>query len=300
MTGARRIRTWAELPGPDGSGLGEQVAAQNERVRRRMEGVRDVLAVASGKGGVGKSFIAAALASAFARGGRRAGLLDGDLAGPTAPALLGVARRSLSVTEEGVVPPRDGAGVRVFSTDLVLADGEPLRWQEPVSESFVWRGSLERGVFREFLADVAWGDLDVLVVDLPPGAHRLIELAELVPDRTRMLGVTIPSAASRAAAGRSLRTALERELPVAGVVENMSGHVCGACGAATPLHPGTAGDALARELGLPLLARIPFDPEAAARAEAGDMEGLLATLAGREIAALAERLSEGPGGRSGG
>jgi len=288
----RKIRTYADLEGPDSSGLGDQLVLQRRRVDRRMKTVGTVLGVASGKGGVGKSFVAATLASAFAHGGRSAGLLDADLNGPTAPSLLGLPRRSLSVTEDGVVPPVDSAGLRVFSTDLLLEDGEPLRWRGPAADGSLWLGALEKGAFREFLSDVSWGELDVLVVDLPPGAQRLVELAELVPKRTRALGLTIPTSASKVAVARSLRAAGDRGLPIAGLVENMSGYACGSCGDVGPLHPGDAGDALARELGLPLLARIPFDAEAGACAERGDMNGVLASRAGREIAALAGRLEQ--------
>lgn len=255
-----------------------------------MEIVGVVLGVASGKGGVGKSFVAATLASALARCGRSVGLLDADLNGPTAPSLLGLPRRSLSVTDDGVVPPVDSAGLRVFSTDLLLEDGEPLRWRGPAADGSLWLGAFEKGAFREFLSDVSWGELDLLVVDLPPGAQRLVELAELVPMRTRVIGVTIPTTASKAAVARSLRAAGDRGLPITGIVENMSGYACKGCGAVGPLHPGDGGNALARELDLPLLARIPFDAEAGACAERGDMSGVLASRAGREIAALAERL----------
>ncbi len=286
----RKIRTYADLEGPDRSGLGDQLAHQRRRVDSRMRVVTTVLGVASGKGGVGKSFVSATLASALARGRSSAGLLDADLNGPTAPSLLGLPRRSLSVTDDGVVPPVDSAGLRVFSTDLLLEDGEPLRWWGPAADGSLWLGSLERGAFREFLSDVVWGELDVLVVDLPPGTQRLAELAELVPQRSRVIGVTIPTSASKAAVARSLQAAGDRGLPIAGIVENMSGYACEGCGAVGPLHPGDAGEELARELDLPLLARIPFDAEAAICAERGDMNGVLASRAGREIVALAERL----------
>ena len=286
----RRIRTYAELDGADGSGLADQVEAQQARVDRRMADVRAVLGVASGKGGVGKSFLAASLASALAREGWQTGLLDADLNGPTAAALLGLTRPTLTVTEGAVRPAVDAAGLRIMSTDLLLDEGTPLRWRGGEGDSFLWHGSLERGMVREFLADVAWGELDALVVDLPPGPRRLVELAELVPGRTRILGVTIPTAASGAAVERSLRLALDGSVPVLGLVENMSGHACPECGTPVEMYPGEAGGRLAAKLDLALLARIPFDREAAVRAEVGDMEGLLRTTAGREIGALAEML----------
>jgi ATP-binding protein involved in chromosome partitioning len=291
----RRIRTYADLQGPDRSGLGRQVEAQNERVACRLEGIRTVLAVTSGKGGVGKSLVAATLASALVRRGLRGGLLDADLNGPSAPAFLGLSRPTLEVTDDGVVPPSDALGLRVMSTDLLMDERAPLRWREPRTEGHVWRSLLERGVFREFLSDVVWGRLDVLVVDLPPGPQRLAELKELAPDRTRVLGVTIPTSASRTAVERSLRLAVEGGLLLLGLVENMAGYACPACGEVGPLHPGEAGESIARALGTPLLGRIPFDAEAAACAERGDMEGLLSSRAGREIGRLAGVVAEGLG-----
>ena len=291
----RRIRTYADLQGPDRSGLVGQVEAQHERVARRLEGIRTVLAVTSGKGGVGKSLVAATLASALVRRGLKGGLLDADLNGPSAPAFLGLSRSTLEVTDDGVVPPSDALGLRVMSTDLLMDDGVPLRWREPGTDAHVWRSLLERGVFREFLSDVAWGRLDVLVVDTPPGPQRLAELKELAPNHTRVLGVTIPTSASRTAVERSLRLAVEGGLSLLGLVENMAGYVCPACGEVGPLHPGEAGESIARALGTPLLGRVPFDAAAATCAERGDMEGLLSSRAGREIARLAGVVAEGFG-----
>lgn len=271
-----KFRTYHEVTGEDASGLGEQIAEQRRRVEARLARVGRVVAVMSGKGGVGKSWITAGLAVARAAAGRRVGLLDLDLAGPTAARLLD-ARGPLSVDEAGVHPAIGREGVRVFSTDMLLDEGAPLRWREPDEARFVWRGALEAATLREFVADVVWGVLDLLLVDLPPGTSRLQDLSDLVPRLTGVMAVTIPSEESRRAVARAMRAAVEAGLHILGVVENMSAYRCPGCGATEPLFDGDAGQALAAEFDVSLLARIPFHPDSAA--------GLLP-----EVITLAQRL----------
>jgi ATP-binding protein involved in chromosome partitioning len=153
------FRTYRQVGGPDGSGIAEQVGAQRARVRRQLQAVRRIVAVMSGKGGVGKSFVTAALArSGAGRWPGRVGVLVADLRSPTVARLLGAAG-PLRVGDAGVHPATGAAGVRVISTEFLLESGRPLAWREPDAEQFVWRGALETAVLREFLADVLWGDL---------------------------------------------------------------------------------------------------------------------------------------------
>jgi ATP-binding protein involved in chromosome partitioning len=265
----KRIRSYHELEGADRSGLGAQVAAQRDRVSARLATVRHVVAVMSGKGGVGKSFVTAGLATALVRTGRTIGVLDADLAAPTAARMLETATSRLSIDEDGVAPAITPLGVRVMSSDLLLAEGAPLKWREPGRERFVWRGTLEAGMLREFLADVAWGRLDLLLVDLPPGTDRLEALVELVPALAGGVVVTIPSQASFRAVRRAVETARAEKVAVLGIIENMAGYACGRCGDVGPLFHGDAGERLARETGAPLLARIAFDPRVEAAAGGG-------------------------------
>ncbi|MFQ5530532.1 MAG: P-loop NTPase, partial [Gemmatimonadota bacterium] len=160
-------RTYADLPGTDTSHVVDQVTEQQARLARRLAGVKACVAVMSGKGGVGKSLTTAAIAAACAARGLAVGLLDADLVGPSAARMSGVGPAGLEVDESGVDPATSPAGVRVMSMDLLLEDDAPLAWREPASESFVWRGAQERSALREFLADVRWGELDLLLVDLP-------------------------------------------------------------------------------------------------------------------------------------
>lgn len=285
------IRTYGQVEGEDGSNLEGQIGAQRERVAARLAGVDRLVAVMSGKGGVGKSFVAAALAAALARSGdRRVGLVDADLHGPTATRLLGASRGSLEVTDEGVRPVR-ASGVAVISTDLLLERESPLEWREPEQGSFAWRGAQERGMLMEFLGDVAWGARDWLIVDLPPGSGRLEQLLEFVPEPAGLVAVTLPSGASRSSVARSMELARRRDVPLAGVVENMSGYACPGCGDRGDLFPGAAGRELAERFGLPLLARIPFDPAAARLADRGAVAELLEeTEAGAAVCEVAASL----------
>lgn len=279
------IRTYHEVDELR-SDLPDQIAAQDERVSARLASVARVIAVMSGKGGVGKSLVSALLATALARRGDRVGLIDADLNGPSAPRLLGVEPAALVERPEGFEPPVSAAGVRTMSMGLLLDPDRALTWREPADAGFVWRGVQERGALREFLGDVVWGELDILLVDLPPGTQRLAELHGLVPELAGVVAVTIPSIASRDAVARSLDMARNRGLRMTGVIENMSGIRCETCHSRVPLHAGDAGAYLARRFDVPLLAQIPFDADLGAAADAGRLD---AWLAGRESGAAAIR-----------
>ena len=256
------FRTYHDVGGEDRSQLYAQVVAQRERVGRRLASVRRVVAVMSGKGGVGKSHLTATLAAGLAsRLEQGVGVLDADLRSPTVARLLAVSG-PLRVTEDGVEPAVGTAGVRVVSTDLLLEESQPLRWHEPATERFVWRGVLETGTLREFLSDMVWGTLDLLLVDLPPGADGGVDLKQMVPNLTGALVVTIPSEESRRSVARTMCSASEAGIPLLGIVENMSGYRCDECGALRALFDGTAGNDLSEEFGVPLLARVPFMPGA--------------------------------------
>ncbi len=245
-----RIRTYHDLTEPDRSGLVEQIGAQRRRVAERLAPVRRVVAVMSGKGGVGKSYVTAGLARALARSGRATGVLDADFNGPTAPHLLRLPVASCTLHDDVIEPVVSPEGVRCFSMALLLEDGRPLAFRGPETEGHVWRETLEAAALREFLADVAWGALDQLLVDLPPGVQRFQELTELMPAPPAALAVTIPTPESRDAVRRALRAAIERNATPLGVVENMVGGP----------FAGSAADELSAEFGIPVLARIPWHP----------------------------------------
>lgn len=257
------LRTYHDLTEPDRSGLPEQIGAQRRRVAERLAGVRRVIAVMSGKGGVGKSYVTAHLARALARAGRAAGVLDADLNGPTIPRLLGVNHSPFPAPQSAVEPAIGADGVRCISMDLLLADGQPLAFKGPTAESFVWRGAMEASALREFLGDVAWGTLDLLLLDLPPGMQRYLELCDILAGPPAVLTVTIPTPESRDAVRRAMRAALERGSQILGIVENMVGRD----------FAGTAGDDLASEFAVPVLARVPWHPTPDTWAELAERVG---------------------------
>lgn len=256
--GPVNFRSYNEVTGEDRSNLLGQVTAQRGRVAQRLKTIGRVVAVMSGKGGVGKSYVTAELARSLARDeGLKVGVLDADLKSPTSARILG-AKGPVRVTAGGIEPAIGVEGIRLFSTDLLLAEGNPLEWREPEGERFLWRGALETGALREFLGDVAWGTLNVLLVDLPPGGDRLTDLAELVPGLAGAIAVTIPSDESRRSVERSMKSAVDAGIRLLGVVENMSAHSCGRCGQDAVLFEGNAGSELAAAFGVPLLAKLPF------------------------------------------
>jgi len=244
------IRTYHDLTDADRSGLSEQIGAQRKRVAERLAKVGRVIAVMSGKGGVGKSYVTAHLARALARSGRATGVLDADLNGPTIPRLLGIDHSPLPTSPNGIEPAKGADGVKCISMAMLLDDGAPLAFKGPSAESFVWRGAMEASALRELLGDVAWGSLDTLLLDLPPGMQRYVELCDILGAPPAVLTVTIPTAESGDAVRRAMRAAVERGSRLLGIVENMVGEQ----------FPGTAGDDLAREFAVPVLARIPWHP----------------------------------------
>ena len=251
------FRSYFQVPGDDASGLGAQVANQHERVRERLRDVGSVVAIISGKGGVGKSYVTSALAIALSRCGADIGVLDADLQSPTVARMLG-ARGPLTIEGDAVVPATGHKGVRVMSMDLMLDEGAPLRWTATSGEEHTWRGVAETGALREFLGDVAWGKLAALLVDMPPDSGRLADLAALVPGLTGAIAVTIPSDESMHSVARAMHVATDVGVPLLGVVENMSGYECLGCDVIRPLFGGNAGETLARDFDVPLLAKVPF------------------------------------------
>ncbi|HLQ67895.1 MAG TPA: P-loop NTPase [Gemmatimonadales bacterium] len=244
------IRTYHELTEADRSGLPDQIGAQRRRVAERLAGVKRIVAVMSGKGGVGKSYVTAHVARALARTGRAVGVLDADLNGPTIPRLLSLPAFQIRDPEGAVTPAVSAEGVRCISMALLLEDGAPLEFKGPSTESFVWRGAMEAAALREFLGDVAWGTLDILLLDLPPGMQRYLELCDILGSAPDVLTVTIPTPESRDAVRRAMRAALERGSHLVGIVENMVGQQ----------FSGTAAADLSREFDTPVLARIPWHP----------------------------------------
>ena len=288
----RRIRTYHEVADPAAESVVGQVVEQRRRLRDRLARVGRLVAVGSGKGGVGKSAISANVAAALAVAGRRVGALDADLDGPSLARMLG-AGGGLVRQADRILPAIGAAGVAVVSMDLLVAEGAPVRWRGPEEHRFAWQSVLEGGALREFLSDVEWGDLDVLVLDLPPGTEKLARLIDLVGSPDVVLVVTTPSEAARHVVAKSARFLEDAGVREVGLVANMASWSCPHCGVAEPLFEADGARRLARDTGLELWAEVPFDPRIAADTDEGMPIVMSAPErpAARALAALAERLA---------
>jgi ATP-binding protein involved in chromosome partitioning len=267
------MKRYRDVTGDGGSNIVGQITEQQARLARRLGAVRHLVAVVSGKGGVGKSALTANVAASLALGGWRVGVVDADLNGPSMATMLGVRGRTLAITSEGVEPPATPLGVKVMSMDLLLpSDDAPLTWAAPTQQdAYTWRGSMEANALREFLADTSWGELDVLLIDLPPGTDRITTVVSLVPALSGTVVVTIPSDVAQLVVKRSLSAAAATGTPILGLVANMTG-----------LFPGPDARALAEHAGIPFLGEVPFDPALAAAGDRG--EPLVASDPGRDAA----------------
>ncbi len=206
-----------------------------------------VVAVASGKGGVGKSTLTANLAAALAAGGAEVGVVDADIYGYSIPRMLGITRRPV-VVDSMIVPPVNH-GIRIMSIGFFL---------EP-DQAVVWRGPMLHKALEQFLTDVHWGELDYLVVDMPPGTGDVsISLGQLLPSPDVVI-VTTPQPAAQQVAERSAEVAAKTGMHVAGVIENMSAVICPCCGEASHPFGQGGGRELAARLGVPLLGEVPLD-----------------------------------------
>jgi ATP-binding protein involved in chromosome partitioning len=261
----RQFRTYHQVTEPVAAEVPQQIDAQVERLTARLRNIRNVIAVASGKGGVGKSFITTHLAAMLAEKGHQIGVLDADLNGPSLAHMMHAVRAPLRVDTDGVHPARGRNGCRVMSADLLLnAADAPLRWNTSRGLEFLQQSVLENGALRELLSDVTWGDLDALVIDLPPGTDKIARVAGLIPNISVMLIVTTPSRVTETVVARSLVEARDAGIAHVGVVQNMASFVCPCCNERTNLF-GTNGSLLSDDV----WAHIPFEPHASEQTDRG-------------------------------
>lgn len=227
------------------------VEEQRRLLRIRMRKIKHKVAVISGKGGVGKSTITANLAIAFAMNGYKVGILDADIHGPSIPKMLGLSGSRLEVGPPGIFPAIGPFGIRVVSMDFLLPD---------VDSPVIWRGPLKMAAIRQFLSDIVWGELDLLLIDLPPGTgDEPLSVAQLLPEMDGVIIVTIPSEVSQIVVKKAVNFAKALGLPIIGVIENMSGFICPNCGARIDIFRFGGGEKISEEMGIQFLGRIPVD-----------------------------------------
>ena len=228
---------------------------QQKSLRIRMNKVKHKIAIISGKGGVGKTLVTVNLATTFAKNGRpgRVGILDADIHGPCVPKMLGIKGQTLQSGPPGIFPAIGPLGIKVVSMDFLLPNQE-----SPV----IWRGPLKMTAIRQFLSDIVWGELDFLFIDLPPGTgDEPLSVMQLLPEMDGVVIVTIPSEVSQDVVKKAVTFTRMLNVPVIGIVENMSGFICPNCGAQTNIFKVGGGEKISMELEVPFLGRVPIDPK---------------------------------------
>ncbi|MBN1140499.1 MAG: P-loop NTPase [Deltaproteobacteria bacterium] len=231
---------------------------ERQKLQSRLCRIRHKIVVLSGKGGVGKSTVAVTIATALTMLGKRVGLLDIDIHGPSIPTLLGLEGKPINDSEQGLLPVELGA-MKVMSLGFLLKSPD---------DAVIWRGPMKMGVIKQFLKDTVWGDLDYLIVDSPPGTgDEPLSVCQLIGTLDGAVIVTTPQKVAAVDVRKSITFCRQLKVPILGVVENMSGFVCPKCGEVTQILPSGGGRTIADDMKVPFLGAIPIDPKIA---EAGD------------------------------
>jgi ATP-binding protein involved in chromosome partitioning len=232
-----------------------------QRLQEQLGRIRHRIIVMSGKGGVGKSTVAVNLAISLALAGKRVGLLDVDIHGPSLPKMLKLDHASAQA-KNGVIQPVEKAGIKVMSIGFLLRDRD---------DALIWRGPMKMGVIKQFLQDVEWGDLDCLVIDAPPGTgDEPLSVAQLAAPLDGAIVVTTPQDVATADVRKSIMFCRQLDLPVLGVIENMSGFACPHCATVTHIFNTGGGERMAQDMGVRFLGRIPIDPSIGQACDAGE------------------------------
>ncbi len=232
------------------------------KLQENIQRIKHKILVLSGKGGVGKSMVALRLAALLVSQGKKVGLLDIDVHGPSVPTLLGLEGQSLGIDASNEsLKPIEHHGMKVISLGFLLKNQD---------DAVIWRGPLKMGVIRQFLQDVEWGDLDYLVVDAPPGTgDEPLSIAQLLPDAHAIL-VSTPQKLATTDVRKSVSFCRKVNIDLLGIVENMSGLTCPECNKLIEIYPGGEAAKMAEEMNVPLLASLPIDPKLAKASDDGD------------------------------
>lgn len=232
-----------------------------EQSLKKLSRIRSRIAVMSGKGGVGKSTVAVNLATSLASLGNKVGIFDGDVHGPNIPKMLGVDHVAPNVSADGLAPVIGPAGIKVVSMGFLVQDADT-----PIA----WRGPMKHSLFQQFIADVDWGDLDYLIIDLPPGTgDEPLSIAQLLGQPLWTVIVTTPQDVALLDSRKSVVFARTLQMNILGIVENMSGMSCPHCGEKIDLFKTGGGQRAAIELQAPFLGAIPIDPKIVLGGDAG-------------------------------
>ena len=232
------------------------------QIAKTLDKIKYKILVFSGKGGVGKSTTAANLAVALALAGKRVGLLDIDFHGPSIPKLMGMAGRRPDMDGDKIIPLTFSDSLKVVSLGMLLGSDD---------DAVIWRGPMKNSAIKQLIKDVVWGELDYLIVDSPPGTgDEPLSLVQIMKDLTGAIIVTQPQQLSVDDVKRSVSFCEKMNLPVVGIVENMSGFVCPHCGEVAEIFKSGGGEELAKQKGVPFLGKVPIDPNIVTASDAGE------------------------------
>ena len=224
----------------------QQQSSEQKNLKEKMGKIKHKIAIISGKGGVGKSTVTVNLAAAFAQMGHKVGVLDADIHGPSVLEVLGLEGQIVKTDSAGAYPVEGPLGMKVMSIDFFLSEDTPT----------IWRGPLKMRAIRQLLGDIEWGELDFLFIDLPPGTgDEPLSIAQLLPEMDGVVIVTMPTGLSSAVVKKAITFAERMNMPIIGVVENMSGFVCPHCGKKTEIFQSGGGKKMAQETGVPFLGK---------------------------------------------
>lgn len=233
----------------------------NLRVVENLQKIKHTIVVMSGKGGVGKSTVATNLAFSLSMNGAEVGLLDVDIHGPNIPKMLGIEDERITGDATGLFPIDIPPHLKVMSMAFLLSSKDA-----PV----IWRGPVKMGAIRQFLGEVHWGDLDYLIIDLPPGTgDEPLSIAQLIPNSSGAIIVTTPQDVALLDSRKAVTFARTLNMPVLGIIENMSGFVCPHCGKTINLFKSGGGHRAATELSVPFLGKVPIDPKIVETGDSG-------------------------------
>ena len=266
------MKTYEDLEGDGGSDIIGQVTELGKTLRSRLDKIKHKVALMSGKGGVGKSSITANIASCLADRGLKIGILDADLNGPSIGHLLGVGNDiKLEMKDDGMEPGVGHQGIRIMTMDMLVKTADtPVMWTEEADATAVWVSTMESTAIRELLADTNWGELDYLLIDMPPGSDRIDNIRSLIPELAGVVEITIPSPLSQHIVTKSITKNNKMKVPIIGLIENMATYVCPHCDKEGKLFDGEDVHKLSERRDIPYIGKIPFDTRVS-RSQSGNL-----------------------------
>ena len=237
------------------------ISAEDFKLQESLGKIKHVIIVMSGKGGVGKSTVSSNIAATLSMMGYQTGIMDVDITGPNIPKMFGIEDERLDVVDEKLVPVLVPPSLKVVSMAFLLPSKD---------DAVVWRGPVKMTAIRQFLEDVTWGDLDYLVVDMPPGTgDEAISIIQLIPKADGMVIVTTPQDVALLDSRKSITFSAQANIPIIGLIENMSGFICPHCGEKTDIFKSGGGMATAKNLNIQFLGAVPIEPKIVISGDSG-------------------------------